>query len=763
MSSINIKLAEILATVQRPGNFYATGTLEFHAPQLEVDGVGPIALPLLPVQAEQLIGVAERAPYGRGEDTILDTNVRRTWQISPEHVQIGGRNWPQTLADIIQHCAQELGVSDPVIAEFYKLLVYDEGSFFIRHRDTEKAPRMFATLIIVLPSPHSGGELRVQHRDQEVRLALGDAEPSEVTYAAFYADCVHEILPVTSGYRLALIYNLIRQRGKPPQAPDYEREQAQISALLQQWIAAKEQADDNSSPEKLVYLLDHAYTPAELSFAALKGADAVQAAALAPAATQAECDLYLALLTVEESGSAEHTGYYYGSRRGRWYEPEDDEFEVVEVFDTSKTLSHGQRPGDVPADWKELPFVDEELCPPLSIEDELEPDEQHFHEATGNEGASFERTYRRAALVLWPRANTLAILNQAGLEVTLPYLSKLAQDWIEQGAVPDSPLWQQAHTLAHHMLRTWSEAPSSYTYYRPRSGYNGQMLRALTELRDTTRLETFLRTISAQGDYNQDDNPAPVAALALFDETQAVQLMQQMISANAIREPRACAELLALSVVAKPFKNQATRLKGTAKILVETLPGDPERHSQIDSWRRPKAEADSVVYLFTALDNIDAGLAEQAADYMLAWPKDYDMDKILIPATLRLQPKNFAMAAAQKLREACLAHLRQRIVLPLAPPSDWERDSKLVCHCKDCQQLSQFLAAAEQPNWTFQAAEQRRRHMEDTIKYSHCDVDTKTSKQGRPYSLICTKNQASYERRARQREEDLDHLVQLEG
>jgi hypothetical protein len=30
---------------------------------MEVDGVGPIALPLLPVQAEQLIAVAERAPY----------------------------------------------------------------------------------------------------------------------------------------------------------------------------------------------------------------------------------------------------------------------------------------------------------------------------------------------------------------------------------------------------------------------------------------------------------------------------------------------------------------------------------------------------------------------------------------------------------------------------------------------------------------------------------------------------------------------------
>lgn len=28
-------------------------------------------------------------------------------------------------------------------------------------------------------------------------------------YAAFYADCEHEVLPVTSGYRLTLVYNLV--------------------------------------------------------------------------------------------------------------------------------------------------------------------------------------------------------------------------------------------------------------------------------------------------------------------------------------------------------------------------------------------------------------------------------------------------------------------------------------------------------------------------------------------------------------------------
>ena len=166
-------------------------------------------MPLLAAQAEQLIAVAERAPYGRGEQTLVDTQVRQTWQIAPSQVRIGGRHWPRTLDTVIANCREQLGVSASVTADLYKLLIYDKGSFFISHRDTEKTPGMFATLIIVLPSEHTGGELLIRHRDQQVRLELQAADPSEVSFAAFYADCVHEIRPIKSGYRLALVYNLV--------------------------------------------------------------------------------------------------------------------------------------------------------------------------------------------------------------------------------------------------------------------------------------------------------------------------------------------------------------------------------------------------------------------------------------------------------------------------------------------------------------------------------------------------------------------------
>jgi hypothetical protein len=89
MLSMAKDLAALLDGVQRPGDFYVTGTHEISAPGLEIEGVGPIALPLLTLQAEQMIAVAEPAPYGRGEQTLVDTAVRRSWQITRDKVHIG--------------------------------------------------------------------------------------------------------------------------------------------------------------------------------------------------------------------------------------------------------------------------------------------------------------------------------------------------------------------------------------------------------------------------------------------------------------------------------------------------------------------------------------------------------------------------------------------------------------------------------------------------------------------------------------------------
>lgn len=55
-------LADLLGTIDQPASFVVSGTIGLPAPGLAVEGVGPVALPLPPVQAADLIAAAEPAP-----------------------------------------------------------------------------------------------------------------------------------------------------------------------------------------------------------------------------------------------------------------------------------------------------------------------------------------------------------------------------------------------------------------------------------------------------------------------------------------------------------------------------------------------------------------------------------------------------------------------------------------------------------------------------------------------------------------------------
>src|SRR6202022_4769567 len=113
MPSTGSTLRNSLRSVGRPGDFCVGGIREIFMPTVDVDGVGRIAFPILSVQAERLVAIAEAAPYGRGEETVVDREVRRTWQIDSAKVRIGGRHWDQTLAGLVADIALGLGVSEP--------------------------------------------------------------------------------------------------------------------------------------------------------------------------------------------------------------------------------------------------------------------------------------------------------------------------------------------------------------------------------------------------------------------------------------------------------------------------------------------------------------------------------------------------------------------------------------------------------------------------------------------------------------------------
>lgn len=76
---------------------------------------------------------------------------------------------------------------------------------------TEKAPGMFFTLVIALPSEHTGGDVIVQHGDDIHTLQTQGLYDFGYSYLAWYADVNQSVSKVETWYLLVLTYNLMQQ------------------------------------------------------------------------------------------------------------------------------------------------------------------------------------------------------------------------------------------------------------------------------------------------------------------------------------------------------------------------------------------------------------------------------------------------------------------------------------------------------------------------------------------------------------------------
>jgi hypothetical protein len=408
-----------------------------------------------------------------------------------------------------------------------------------------------------------------------------------------------------------------------------------------------------------------------------------------------------------------------------------------------------------------LPFDEAEVSPPDAFAD-LADTEPEFEEATGNEGASFERFYQRAALVLWPRTRRALVLAAGGLAVSVPALTALVGQWESAGAVSGDTLWQEAQALGARIRATW---PANAWEHQQASeaGHPGALLDALSRLGDLEGCAGFMAQQAAAGAYAAADNAALAQVLSQLPAAQAAGLLGAVIRNNCARLPGACAGLLALC--AQGGGERLPTLRSPALALLAGLP-DGRAPAPATGWERPAVLAPGlVVDTLTALWHIDGALAGQAVERFLSLPEVYDQDALLLPAALVLNDglEGVEPAANAALRRAVLDHLERRIDEPLAPPADWTRDAAITCPCAHCRGLSRFLASPTEPIWPFKAAEADRKHVTHSVNRHRCDLDLATDKRGRPYTLVCTKNQASYARRVRQRELDLAHRGRLAG
>jgi len=420
------EISRQLGQIGGSGKFATRSTAPAGDLHLEVRGVGRVRFPIPPTTARRLCRVARPALHGFKAETRFDPRVRDTWEVAKSRISIDQSRWAETLATQLDRIRRDLGLPDgyQLKAQLHNMLVYGPGQFFAPHQDSVKTDDMIGTLVVSLPSRFTGGVMAIEHHGAKVRV--GGSEKN-LTFIAFYADCRHEVHPIKQGYRVVLTYNLIVEGSSAvAEAPP-----ANLVRAIQEFFThpgpARWSGDRNGQhpPDRLVYLLDHEYTQQGLQWSRLKNADARRAAALQAAATELDCEIFLALADIHETWSCEEEYSGLSDYGGRFYgdDADDDESDEEETADGSSDLDLTELlDSDVELrHWVDTDGQSErvsarvdaaELCFTKPSTD-FEPFESEHEGYMGNYGNTVEHWYHRAAIVLWPRERTFVIRAKA--------------------------------------------------------------------------------------------------------------------------------------------------------------------------------------------------------------------------------------------------------------------------------------------------------------------------------------------------------------
>ena len=697
-AALRENLLKAIEKVDRPGSFSASGDLPLTMPGLDVDGVGAIRLPLGKTQAAALIKRCSQAPYGKGTKTLVDTQVRRVWELDPKHIAFTNPKWDAFVASITNQARIALGLNDTKLhANLYKLLVYETGSFFLPHRDGEKLDGMVATLVIALPSPHTGGELIITHegRRDEITLA-GAASGHEMSYAAFYADCEHEVRPVRDGYRLCLVYNLTLGRSRHNSvvlAPRTAEVVASISQLLGNWPPTENLA-------KLAVTLEHQYTQDGLSIDTLKGVDRARADVLFDAADQAGCAAHLALVTHWQTGSAEGDDYGYSRRRERhrsWsYDDEDGEdddesfdvgtgHEMGEVYEESLSINHwSDRNGDKIA-YGEMELDKAEIVSKVPYED-WDLGREEFEGYTGNAGMTLERWYHRAAVVIWPKQNNFTVLCDAGTDAAISGLQSMVRTW-KRARKSDEPTQRKSCLeFAMAIIQTWS--PPKFSYYShiaKEKVDRSEFPLLLQELDDPDAVVRFLTDVMPNDGKIQLGKAFPVFCKRHGWPTFEAGLAAIFDAASRETVERNAALLETICVQRDSNADRLNVCKELAEHTVNALLRFDNHSSAID-WRVERIDrAGLLVSLVKSLVSVDCTEPlDELFDHTLSQVKMYDLTDAHLAAIFALESwlvrkPGKARRVVSRWLNHCRTELEQRTEHAPTPFKDFRRAAKLSC------------------------------------------------------------------------------------
>ena len=575
-----------------------------------------------------------------------------------------------------------------------------------RHRDTEKTTNMFGTLVIQLPSNYEGGQLNVYHQGKEIEFSFsGTAASSNFYFMAFYADCEHEVKPVTKGYRVCLIYNLIYTGLDECPAPaDNKKEVSAIVSAIEAWNGDIESGD---CPNMMTYMLEHQYCEAGLSFHLLKNVDRAVGDVLVQAKSEIDFDLYVANVYLSEYWTASHCDGLYDYK--------------TEALETTRVgAMHLKAYDDTILDYNiEL---DTQLLVPQGFFRTIKPDKENFQEATGNEGATVDKHYKWAGLLIWPAKKRTAVKHGTSLVGNFEKEVKKIMIDGEKDSMSEADLMEFAEDVLREVhSRCWSNSERILKVFLQMDNKE-LIVRCLDIFSESDRTymgESFSEVVSAIGHkYGWEILKSPLKTIFTTctpDRVEAYCDFLMRLSPNQIddQQKEFCQCLAAIYVDYLVTEQDIT-------------PGsEPQSYCawRFNAWGcrlhfssnifRSKEFVCGLVIVLKTLGCTD--LLVSFVGTLCSKPVYYPVLETLGPGvveigkTLKIEKEG----PLYVLLLHCVSTLKASLHKVMEPPN-YTRSVVFLCTCEDCSSLEHFMQDPDKRCCRIQVDKRRRRHLEST-------------------------------------------------
>jgi len=715
MDTLKTKILNCLQHLKGSGKFATIGSLPFTPPGLCINQKEEISFPISEGEAKKLIQFAQQAPFGKGSETLIDTSVRNTWEIDAQHISFRNPYWENHLGLILENVKEDLGLKNYLVkAHFYKILIYEEGGFFLPHKDSEKEKGMFGTLVIGLPANFTGGDLSIHFDNETIVADFSDNNPYETDFVAFYADCDHEVKRVNSGYRICLVYNLIQQGNQP---------KIECSSVQNHASTLAKSIENESCEKPHIILLGHQYTPENFSYENLKLNDRLKAQVIFEAAKQLGFYAKLCLVTSFKLGAPDYDGF-------------DEDYEMAEVYDEHLDIEYWAK-SEIP-ELNKVSFEEDDLIASFEL-DEGEPVIKENSGYMGNYGPDLSFWYHYGGVMIWSKEINTELFPLQNTQTKLNWIQYFLQtsnySLLEKNAVNKSICTDLIENYKNYnqIAENYNPVIDWLIFHKNEDlllNSNDDILQKYFENTEATQWLKFLEYLPKEKHK---------IWIEILTQNAEITIIEKLI------------ELLKLIPNKDNWRKQALDWANQLPMLVN---GCYQRDK-----KRIKSQA--LGDLLTIEKNwllTENWSSKMCRSLMRNTTRD-EIHHKFAPQLLILSQKS---SLGSHLQNFCSEFLQNLVNNKPFPPKNWTRAlPETTFHKKQWHLLKDFLASPTEQIFEYKIAQAERSSMEAAIRNVTIDLKMETIKKGTPHTLRLTKTQDHYNRELKIWNENVSLLGKL--